>query len=91
MTVIAKDAASNSSSASLPLNVTTLLNTTGTESFNMRTVIANQRMPHDLVYGSDGNIWYTERFAGKVSFVNPASGVKTTVLTLGSEIGRAHV
>ena len=84
MTVIGKDAAGNSSSASLPLNVTTLLNTTGTESFNMRTVIANQRMPHDLAYGPDGNIWYTERFAGKVSFVNPASGVKTTVLTLGS-------
>ena len=84
MTVIAKDAAGNSSPASSPLNVTTLLNTTGTESFSMRTIIANQRMPHDLVYGPDGNIWYTERFAGTVSFVNPVSGIKTIVLTLGS-------
>ena len=33
-------------------------------------------MPHDLVYGPDNNIWYTERFAGTVSFVNPATGVK---------------
>jgi len=84
MTVIAKDAAANSSLPSIGLSVITLLNTTGTESFTMRTVIANQRMPHDLVYGPDGNIWYTERFAGKVSFVNPVSGLKTTVLTLGS-------
>ena len=84
MTVIAKDAAGNSSSSSSPLVVTTLLNTAPSENFSMRTVIANQRMPHDLVYGPDNNIWYTERFAGKVSFVNPVSGVKTTVLTLGS-------
>ena len=84
MTVIAKDAAGNSSLSSIGLSVTTLLNTTGTENFTMRTVIANQRMPHDLVYGPDGNIWYTERFAGKISFVNPVSGLKTTVLTLGS-------
>jgi PQQ-dependent dehydrogenase (s-GDH family) len=88
MTVIAKDAANNSSSPGGPLNVTTLLNTSGTETFTMRTVIASQRMPHDLVYGPDGNIWYTERFAGKVSFVNPVSGVKTTVLTLGSLMAR---
>jgi glucose/arabinose dehydrogenase len=43
-------------------------------------------MPHDLVYGPDNNIWYTERFAGKVSFVDPSTGVKTTVLTLGSKM-----
>jgi PQQ-dependent dehydrogenase (s-GDH family) len=84
MTVIAKDAAGNSSLPSIGLSVITLLNTTGTENFTMRTVIGNQRMPHDLVYGPDGNLWYTERFAGKVSFVNPISGLKTTVLTLGS-------
>ena len=56
----------------------------------MRTVIANQRMPHDLVYGPDGNIWYTERFAGKVSFVNPVSGAKTTVLTLGAAMVKVN-
>ncbi|MBK6815820.1 MAG: PQQ-dependent sugar dehydrogenase [Saprospiraceae bacterium] len=55
----------------------------GTETFTQRTVIASQNMPHDLVYGPD-NLWYIERFAGTVSFVNIASGAKTTLLTLGS-------
>ena len=86
ITVVAKDAAGNASPASLPLIVTTLVNTTATESFSMRTIIANQRMPHDLVYGPDNKIWYTERFAGKVSFVDPVTGTKTTVLTLGSQM-----
>ena len=83
-TVIAKDAAGNQSVPSATLNVTTLSGGAASESFAMRTVLANQRMPHDLVYGPDGNIWFTERFAGKVSFVNPVTSVKTTVLTLGS-------
>ena len=89
ITVKAKDINGNESVASDPLVVTTLTSTTPLESFTQRTVIANQRMPHDLVYGPDNNIWYTERFAGKVSFVNPATGVKTTVLTLGSSMVRA--
>lgn len=84
MTVIAKDAAGNQSAASTVLNVATLLPTPTLESFTMRTVIANQRMPHDLIYSPDNNIWYTERFAGKVSFVNPVTGIKTVVLSLGS-------
>ncbi len=88
MTVIARDAAGNSSPASLPLEVTTLLNIGGNETFTMRTIIANQRMPHDLVYGPDGNVWYTERFAGTVSFVNPITSVKRVVLTLGSAMVR---
>ena len=86
--VIAKDAAGNSSVLSSTLVVTTLTGGSAIESFTMRTVIANQRMPHDLVYGPDGNIWFTERFAGKVSFVNPATGVKTTVLSLGAAMVR---
>jgi len=89
LTVKAKDINGNESVASDPLLVTTLTSTTPLETFTQRTVIANQRMPHDLVYGPDNNIWYTERFAGKVSFVNPVTGVKTTVLTLGSSMVRA--
>jgi len=85
-TVIAKDAAGNASAASSAYSATTLLPNPGFETFTQRTVIANQRMPHDLVYGPDNNLWYTERFAGKVSYVNPASGVKTVVLTLGSKM-----
>jgi PQQ-dependent dehydrogenase (s-GDH family) len=85
-TVIAKDAAGNASAASMAYTATTLLPNPGFETFTQRTVIANQRMPHDLVYGPDNNIWYTERFGGKVSYVNPATGVKTVVLTLGSKM-----
>lgn len=87
-TVIAKDAAGNSSTVSSALPVTTLPPAAGSETFTQRTVIGNQRMPHDLVYGPDNNIWYTERFAGTVSFVNPATSVKRVVLTLGSKMVR---
>ncbi|MES1219802.1 MAG: PQQ-dependent sugar dehydrogenase, partial [Bacteroidota bacterium] len=87
-TVKAKDAAGNQS-LSLPTIVTTLDLNPQLESFTMRTVIANQRMPHDLVYGPDNKIWYTERFAGKVSFVDPVSGSKTVVLSLGSQVVNA--
>jgi glucose/arabinose dehydrogenase len=87
-TVIAKDAAGNSSATSAALPVSTLPPATGSETFTQRTVIAGQRMPHDLAYGPDNNIWYTERFAGTVSFVNPATGVKKVVLALGSKMVR---
>jgi glucose/arabinose dehydrogenase len=86
--IVAKDGAGNSSLKSATVMVTTLLPTPGTETFTQRTVIANQRMPHDLVYGPDNNLWYTERFGGTVSFANPASGAKTVVLTLGSAMVR---
>lgn len=85
MTVIARDAANNQTSSD-PMSVATLSVTSPSESFSVRTVIDNQRMPHDLVYGPDNNIWYTERFAGNVSFVDPATGLKTIVLTLGSKM-----
>ena len=85
MTVKAKDASGNQSTSN-PMSVSTLSPTSPSESFTVRTIIANQRMPHDLVYGPDNNIWYTERFAGKVSFIDPATGTKTTVLTLGSKM-----
>ena len=85
MAVIAKDAANNQTSSN-PMSVATLSVTSPSESFSVRTVIDKQRMPHDLVYGPDNNIWYTERFAGQVSFVDPTTGVKTTVLTLGSNM-----
>ena len=88
MTVVAKDAAGNQSLPSIPLLVLTLDPTPPSETFTQRTILSSQRMPHDLVYGPDDNIWFTERFAGKVSFVNPVTRVKTTVLTLGSAMVR---
>jgi glucose/arabinose dehydrogenase len=87
-TLIAKDAAGNQSLASSTLNLTTLATITATETFSVRTVIANQRMPHDIVYGTDNNIWYTERFGGTVSFVNPATGIKKVALSLGTKMVR---
>jgi len=87
MTVVAKDGVGNQATSSA-MTVLTLPTTSATETFSVRTVIASQQMPHDLVYGPDNNLWYTERFAGKVSFVVPATGVKTTVLTLGSKMVR---
>jgi PQQ-dependent dehydrogenase (s-GDH family) len=90
MTVKAKDAAGNQSVASNALLVTTLTSTAAVETFTQRTILANQRMPHDLVYGPDNNIWFTERFAGKVNFVNPVTRIKTTVLTLGSAMVRVN-
>ena len=85
MTVVAKDAIGNQST-SIAMSVSTIPKTLASESFSVRTVIGNQRMPHDLVYGPDNNIWYTERFAGKVSYVNPATSLKTVVLVLGSKM-----
>ncbi len=85
--VRAKDAAGNFAN-SVALSVTTIAATPASEIFAQRTIIANQRMPHDLVVAPDGNIWYTERFGGTVSFVNPTTNVKTTVLTLGSLMAR---
>jgi PQQ-dependent dehydrogenase (s-GDH family) len=84
MTVVARDEAGNQSPLSDAAPVTTLSPTPAAEPFAMRTVIGSQNMPHDLVYGPDDNLWFTERFAGTVSFVNPSSGAKTIVLTLGS-------
>lgn len=87
MTVRAKDAAGNESTSAV-FPVTTISSVAASESFSVRTVIDRQRMPHDLVYGPDNNIWYTERFGGTVSFVNPATGAKRIVLTLGSKMVR---
>ncbi len=88
MTVVAKDALGNQST-SIAMSVSTIPKTLANESFSVRTVIGNQRMPHDLVFGPDNNIWYTERFAGRVSYVNPITNLKTVVLTLGSKMARA--
>ncbi|TMI95042.1 MAG: T9SS type A sorting domain-containing protein [Bacteroidetes bacterium] len=85
MTVVAKDAVGNQST-SIAMSVSTIPTILANESFSVRTVIGNQRMPHDLVYGPDNNIWYTERFAGRVNYIDPLTNIKTVVLTLGSKM-----
>jgi len=52
--------------------------------FSVRTVIAAQSSPWDIAWGPDDWLWYTERTAGRVARVHPATGVKQTLLTLGS-------
>ena len=85
MTVRALDGYGNLSNPSTALPVTTLI-TPGSEMYTFRTVIASQSSPWDIVWGPDNQIWYTERTAGRVARVNPATGVKQTLLTLGSNM-----
>jgi len=82
----ARDAAGNVSNASNIVNISTTAASSNTEIFTMRTIIANQRMPHDLVYGPDNNIWFIERSAGTVSFINPVTSIKKQVLSLGTKM-----
>jgi glucose/arabinose dehydrogenase len=57
--------------------------------FTMRTVASGLASPHEIVCAPDLNIWVTERTSGTVSLVDPASGLKTVVLTLGSKVVQA--
>lgn len=85
LAVQAKDGAGNLSPLSTSIDVAALQTaTTPTEQFAMRTVIPLQSSPWDMAWGPDDNIWYTEKTAGRVSFVNPQTGAKTTVLSLGA-------
>jgi PQQ-dependent dehydrogenase (s-GDH family) len=58
------------------------------ESFTMSTLVSNLNFPYEIVYGPDNNIWLTEREGGRVSIVNPSTGAKTTLLTLGNKMVR---
>ncbi|MGL4630484.1 MAG: PQQ-dependent sugar dehydrogenase [Leadbetterella sp.] len=89
-TISSRDPAGNMSSQNESTRITTSLPTNGGEQFSQRTIMANQSMPHELVLAPDNNLWFIERFSGKVSFTNPnvARPVKTTVLTLGSKMVR---
>ncbi len=56
------------------------------ESFTMTTLASNLNFPYEIVYGPDNNIWLTERVGGRVSIINPSTGTKTTLLTLGKKM-----
>ncbi len=86
VSVVANDGAGNSSSPTPDLWVSTNTMSDPPALFTQRTVIANQPMPWDIAWGPDNQIWYTERTTGRVSKVNPATGVKTVMLTLGSQM-----
>lgn len=59
---------------------------TADSDFAMRTVTTGLSFPHDIVCAPDQHIWLTERTAGTVSFIEPSSGLKTLVLTLGGKM-----
>lgn len=86
VSIIAKDAAGNNSAATPAISVSTLSVTAPPEHFTQRTVIANQPMPWDIAWGPDNQIWYTERTTGRVSKVNPATGTKKVLLSLGANM-----
>jgi hypothetical protein len=81
MTVVAKDAIGNQST-SIAMSVSTIPKTLANESFSVRTVIGIKEchmilfMDPIIIYGTP------ERFAGRVSYVNPITNIKTVVLTL---------
>ncbi len=54
----------------------------------MTTLVSNLSFPYEIVYGPDNNIWLTEREGGRVCTVNPSTGAKTTLLTLGNKMVR---
>lgn len=56
------------------------------ETFAMTTLASSLNFPYEIVYGPDNNIWLTERVGGKVSTINPSTGAKTTLLTLGTKM-----
>jgi PQQ-dependent dehydrogenase (s-GDH family) len=87
LTVQAVDAAGNSSTSN-PITVNTLSPVVASESFTMRTILALQSMPHELIVAPDSNLWFIERFAGRVNYVNPITNAKTIVHTLGSNMAR---
>ena len=39
--------------------------------------------PFEVIYGPDGNLWVTERTAGRVTIVDADTGDKRTILTIG--------
>jgi PQQ-dependent dehydrogenase (s-GDH family) len=54
-----------------------------TETDFTRSVVATELAnPFEVTLGPDGNLWTTERTAGRVTLVDPDSGEKTTILTI---------
>ena len=44
-------------------------------------IVSNLNYPWEILWGPDNNIWMTER-GGKISRVNPATGIVTPLLTI---------
>jgi PQQ-dependent dehydrogenase (s-GDH family) len=52
------------------------------DDFSSRVLTTELSNPFEVVYAADGKLWVTERSAGRVTRVDPASGEKSTALTI---------
>ena len=59
--------------------------TVGSTTLDVREVIGDVDIPWEIQWGPDSHIWMTERF-GRVSRLNPTTGVRTTILDLTSSV-----
>src|SRR5262245_34186065 len=57
--------------------------TPGSGGFVMRIVATGLANPFQVTWGPDNYLWVTERTAGRVTRVDPASGSKTTAIAIG--------
>ena len=55
---------------------------TSEANYKASVLIDNLNNPWDMVWGSDGNIWVTERQGKHISTVNPETGVHKVLYTL---------
>lgn len=52
------------------------------EPFTKRVVTTGLNFPWELIAGPDGWLWVTERVGGRITRVDPATGTKTTAVTI---------
>lgn len=52
-------------------------------------IVSNLNFPWEILWGPDNNIWMTER-GGKISRVNPNTGVVTPLLTVGEVVSNGE-
>src|SRR4051794_26658868 len=52
------------------------------ESFSMRVVVSGLLDPWEVLWGPDDRLWVTERSAKQIIRIDPATGEKTTLVTI---------
>lgn len=57
----------------------------GNTELDVRDVITGIDIPWEIIWGPDDHIWFTERI-GRISRVNPETGVRTIILNLTSSV-----
>ncbi|WP_127130982.1 glucose/sorbosone family PQQ-dependent dehydrogenase [Georgenia sp. SYP-B2076] len=60
-----------------------------TVDFERKVLTTGLENPFEVLYGPGGKLWLTERTAGRVTQVDPATGEKTTILTIDEVLATA--